>query len=128
VDGTSPTFRLFGETPRTARVGVPFPLDLTLRHRHGSGPVVDRVQLVQVLDDDTKLDLAVADLGGLELDADDVLPGNDEVPVRLTWVPDDAQIGPVALQVRVAWRAYGYEDFASVDVPLALWVGVSAAP
>ena len=127
VDGTSPTFRLFGTAPRTAQVGVPFTLDLTLRHRRGSSPVVDRARLVLRTSEDSTTDLAVTELGGIDLNADDVLSDNDETPLRLTWSPTAAQAGRVALQVRIDWRPYGGEEFATFDVPLALWVNVAPA-
>lgn len=128
VDGSTPTFRLFGETPRTANVAVPFTLDLTLRHRTGNSPVVDRARLVQVTGDDTTVDLAVANLGGIELNADDVLDSNDQTTLRLVWSPTAAQVGRDPLQVRIDWRAYGSEAFETLDIPLALWVTVEAAP
>jgi hypothetical protein len=127
VDDHDATFRLFGETPPEARVGTPFTLSLTLRHVHDDSPVVDRARLVQLLGEDDAADLAVADLGGVEISADDVLPNNEEVPVRLTWTPTAAQVGRDALQVRIDWRPYGREEFATFDVPLALWVDVADA-
>lgn len=122
VDGRSDHLRLFGAATAELRVGAQFQLDLTLQPRRTTAATVDRVHLVEVRSEGRFTDLAVAELGGVDLDASDVLDDNDSVPVRLIWTPSSA--GPHTLALHVDWREYGFPQFATVDVPLTLWVQV----